>query len=235
MASPASALASAARDRARDLAARTPPPRKGAGTPGAAGGTEARGGSATAFRAPPFMTLRDRLKGDSPAPATRADAAARTPSAAAGRAGAGGDAGAVAVGEAAVLSEAYWARWVTAFGFPPEDKEAVLAELQKCGNISSCGSFAVGAANWVHVQFQSRFDAQRAQALDGRQVSPRLIMGVKPLADDHRACIRASIQGAPAAPARASGRSGAPSAPPVDLPRPSMGLIAKFNEFVLGL
>ena len=186
------------------------------------------------------MTLRDRLKGGSPAPAGAgtAKAAATAKTAAAPHAPGAGpevDAGAVAVGEAAVLSEAYWARWVTAFGFPPEDKEVVLAELQKCGNISSCGSFAAGTANWVHVQFQSRFDAQRAQALDGRQVSSRLIMGVKPLAEDHRAGIRASIQGAPAAPSRASRSACSLPAPPVDLPRPSVGFIAKFNEFVLGL
>lgn len=77
--------------------------------------------------------------------------------------------------------------WVTVYGFPGEELAAVLREFQRCGDILQWGTFGAGAgANFVHIQFQTRYGAQRALLKGGEQLSATLIVGVKPLDPRHR-------------------------------------------------
>ena len=79
---------------------------------------------------------------------------------------------------------------VTVYGFGPEEAALVLRELQLCGTILNYGPFAGGArVNWLHVCFASRHDVQRALLKNGEQLSPTLIIGVKPLDPQQRCCI----------------------------------------------
>ena len=76
------------------------------------------------------------------------------------------------------------------FGFAPEQASLVLRELQQCGTIVNYGPFAGGArVNWLHVCFASKHDAQRALLKNGEQLSPTLIIGVKPLDPQQRCSI----------------------------------------------
>ncbi|EES02290.1 hypothetical protein SORBI_3003G028100 [Sorghum bicolor] len=70
--------------------------------------------------------------------------------------------------------------WVTVFGFPPGDTNMVLREFEKCGIVLR---HVPGPrdANWVHILYQSRHDAQKALAKHGQQLNIVLIIGVKPV------------------------------------------------------
>ena len=84
------------------------------------------------------------------------------------------------------------ARWVTVYGFPPEELPAVLLEFQRCGDVAQWGTFGAGAgANFVHVQYATRYGAPRALLKGGEQLTPALIVGVKPLDPKHRAAVEA--------------------------------------------
>ncbi|KAL4194155.1 hypothetical protein AMTRI_Chr05g57890 [Amborella trichopoda] len=68
--------------------------------------------------------------------------------------------------------------WVTVFGFSPGDTNLVLQEFEKCGIILK---HVPGPrdANWMHILYQNRFDAQKALAKNGMQINGLLIVGVK--------------------------------------------------------
>ncbi|KAL6838785.1 hypothetical protein ACP4OV_031499 [Aristida adscensionis] len=70
--------------------------------------------------------------------------------------------------------------WVTVFGFSPGDTNLVLREFEKCGIVLR---HVPGPrdANWVHILYQSRYDAQKALAKHGQQLNSVLIIGVKPV------------------------------------------------------
>ncbi|CAL4952201.1 unnamed protein product [Urochloa decumbens] len=70
--------------------------------------------------------------------------------------------------------------WVTVFGFLPGDTNLVLREFEKCGIVLR---HVPGPrdANWMHILYQSRHDAQKALAKHGQQVNSVLIIGVKPV------------------------------------------------------
>ncbi|KAG2728988.1 hypothetical protein I3843_01G224600 [Carya illinoinensis] len=70
--------------------------------------------------------------------------------------------------------------WVTIYGFPPADTNLVLREFEKCGVILK---HIPGPrdANWMHVLYQNRFDAQKALSKNGMQINGVLIVGVKTL------------------------------------------------------
>ncbi|KAL9250754.1 Nuclear pore complex protein NUP35-like protein [Drosera capensis] len=69
--------------------------------------------------------------------------------------------------------------WVTVYGFPPADTNLVLREFEKCGVILK---HVPGPrnANWMHILYQNRSDAQRALSKNGMLVDRILIVGVKP-------------------------------------------------------
>lgn len=70
--------------------------------------------------------------------------------------------------------------WVTVYGFSPRDTNLVLREFEKCGVILK---HIPGPrdANWMHVLYQNRYDAQKALGKNGMQLNSVLIVGVKPI------------------------------------------------------
>ncbi|XAR67685.1 hypothetical protein NMG60_11002554 [Bertholletia excelsa] len=70
--------------------------------------------------------------------------------------------------------------WVTVYGFSPGDTNLVLREFEKCGVILK---HVPGPrdANWMHILFQNRSDAQKALSKNGMQINGVLIVGVKPV------------------------------------------------------
>ncbi|KAL8153150.1 hypothetical protein V2J09_010910 [Rumex salicifolius] len=70
--------------------------------------------------------------------------------------------------------------WVTVYGFSPGDTNMVLREFEKCGVILHHVP-GPRSANWMHILFQNRSDAQKALSKDGKQMNGVLIVGVKPV------------------------------------------------------
>ncbi|KAI3671588.1 hypothetical protein L1987_87327 [Smallanthus sonchifolius] len=70
--------------------------------------------------------------------------------------------------------------WVTVYGFSPADTNLVLREFEICGVILR---HVLGPrdSNWMHILYQSRFDAQKALSKNGMQLNGALIIGVKPV------------------------------------------------------
>ncbi|KAJ0964810.1 hypothetical protein J5N97_025948 [Dioscorea zingiberensis] len=70
--------------------------------------------------------------------------------------------------------------WITVFGFSPVDTNLVLREFEKCGLILKHIPGPRGS-NWMHILYQSGYDAQKALKKDGIQINSVLIIGVKPV------------------------------------------------------
>ncbi|GAB4842287.1 Nucleoporin nup35 [Ancistrocladus abbreviatus] len=70
--------------------------------------------------------------------------------------------------------------WVTVYGFSLVDTNLVLREFEKCGVILK---HIPGPrnANWMHILYQNRSDAQKALSKNGMQLNGVLIVGVKPV------------------------------------------------------
>ncbi|XP_052175637.1 nuclear pore complex protein NUP35 [Diospyros lotus] len=70
--------------------------------------------------------------------------------------------------------------WVTVYGFSPGDTNLVLREFEKCGVILK---HIPGPrdANWMHILYQNRSDANKALSKNGMQINGVLIVGVKPV------------------------------------------------------
>ncbi|KAI3967624.1 hypothetical protein MKW92_003499 [Papaver armeniacum] len=64
--------------------------------------------------------------------------------------------------------------WVTVYG----DIKSVLSEFEKCGWILEHVEGS-DAANWVHILYQNRSDAQIALSKNGMQMNKDVILGVK--------------------------------------------------------
>ncbi|XP_042456700.1 nuclear pore complex protein NUP35-like [Zingiber officinale] len=69
-------------------------------------------------------------------------------------------------------------QWVTVYGFSLGDTNLVLREFEKCGVILK-HILGPRDANWVHILYQSQYDARKALAKDGLQLNNVLIIGVK--------------------------------------------------------
>ncbi|CAG9464382.1 unnamed protein product [Pedinophyceae sp. YPF-701] len=83
--------------------------------------------------------------------------------------------------------------WVTVFGFLAYDAKTVVAEMRRCGDILQHGQYGREGANYMHMQFASPEDVRRALALDGQQITPSLIIGVKPIDPRHKEDVLAYI------------------------------------------
>ncbi|KAK4427949.1 Nuclear pore complex protein [Sesamum alatum] len=70
--------------------------------------------------------------------------------------------------------------WVTVYGFSLADTNLVLREFEKCGVILK---HVPGPrdANWMHILYQNRSDAQKALSKNGMCINGVLIIGVKPV------------------------------------------------------
>jgi nuclear pore complex protein Nup53 len=81
---------------------------------------------------------------------------------------------------------------VTVYGFTPADLPLILQEFQKCGDILQWGTFGSSPqSNFVHIQYQNTYSAQRALLRTNEQLSSSLIVGVKPLDPMHKQLIEA--------------------------------------------
>ncbi|KAG8481892.1 hypothetical protein CXB51_026683 [Gossypium anomalum] len=70
--------------------------------------------------------------------------------------------------------------WVTVYGFSPADTNLVLREFEKCGVMLK---HVPGPrdANWIHILYSKRSEAQRALGRNGMQINGVLMVGVKPV------------------------------------------------------
>ncbi|XVF24924.1 hypothetical protein REPUB_Repub13aG0169500 [Reevesia pubescens] len=82
--------------------------------------------------------------------------------------------------------------WVTVYGFSPADTNFVLREFEKCGVILK---HVPGPrdANWLHILYQKRSDAQRALSKNGVQINGVLLVGVKPVDPMQREALNGSL------------------------------------------
>ncbi|XP_010545674.1 PREDICTED: nuclear pore complex protein NUP35 [Tarenaya hassleriana] len=70
--------------------------------------------------------------------------------------------------------------WVTVYGFSPGDTNLVLREFEKCGMILKHVPGPKNA-NWMHILYQNRSDAQKALSKNGMMINGVVIVGVKPV------------------------------------------------------
>ncbi|KAJ6804992.1 putative nuclear pore complex protein NUP35 [Iris pallida] len=84
--------------------------------------------------------------------------------------------------------------WVTVYGFFPGDTNLVLREFEKCGVILK---HIPGPrdANWMHILYQNRYDAQKALGKNGMQLNSALIVGVKPVDPVQRQYLNEKLNG----------------------------------------
>jgi len=71
-------------------------------------------------------------------------------------------------------------RWVTVFGFSVDNSSFVLRQFQKYGNIVR---YVPGEGNWIHIQYETKFQAQKALTKNGKILDRRLMVGVSPCLD----------------------------------------------------
>ncbi|XP_069011230.1 nucleoporin NUP35 isoform X2 [Embiotoca jacksoni] len=71
--------------------------------------------------------------------------------------------------------------WVTVFGFPPASASYILLQFAQYGNILKHTMASPG--NWMHLQYQSRLQARKAQSKDGKVFGDSIMVGVKPCID----------------------------------------------------
>eukprot|EP00193_Tetraselmis_chui_P012495 CAMPEP_0177785450 /NCGR_PEP_ID=MMETSP0491_2-20121128/20327_1 /TAXON_ID=63592 /ORGANISM="Tetraselmis chuii, Strain PLY429" /LENGTH=275 /DNA_ID=CAMNT_0019306457 /DNA_START=279 /DNA_END=1106 /DNA_ORIENTATION=+ len=132
--------------------------------------------------------------------------------------------------------------WVTVFGFEQVDLPLVLREFQKCGDVVRFDNFAQGTSvNWVHLQYQTKYGAQRALLKNGEQLSSHIIVGVKPLDQRHRQALSQQAdflleppksRPGPVMPARAHRIGTAPSAP---VPQADHSVWTRVCEVIFGM
>jgi nuclear pore complex protein Nup53 len=133
--------------------------------------------------------------------------------------------------------------WVTVFGFAPDDLPLVLQEFQRCGDILQWGTFGASPqSNFMHLQYQNKYGAQRALLKAGEQLSSSLIIGVKQLEPKHRALVQAWATGADGSPGPRMKSATGPVRPyRVELPQAqvlpqrSRSWYQKVGEYVFGL
>lgn len=131
--------------------------------------------------------------------------------------------------------------WVTVFGFSTDDLALVLREFQRCGDILQWGTFGASTqSNFIHIQYQTKYAAQRALLRNGEQLSSTLIIGVKQLEQRHREHVE-TYGSSSSSPGPKSITQGPVRPYRVDvtqaqaLPHRSRTLVQKLSEFVLGI
>jgi len=71
--------------------------------------------------------------------------------------------------------------WVTVFGFPSSAVSYILQEFSLYGNILE--HKISGCNNWVHIHYQSRIQAKKALAKNGKIFAGNMMIGVQPCID----------------------------------------------------
>eukprot|EP00744_Colponema_vietnamica_P014349 GILI01020083.1.p1 GENE.GILI01020083.1~~GILI01020083.1.p1 ORF type:complete len:220 (-),score=54.71 GILI01020083.1:372-989(-) len=72
-------------------------------------------------------------------------------------------------------------RWVTVFGFPPSCVSLILNRFQIHGEITNHVS---GNGNWIHIQYASSVQAQKALQWNGKSFNGVLMVGVTRCAEE---------------------------------------------------
>ncbi len=85
-------------------------------------------------------------------------------------------------------------RWVTVYGFQQSDRDLILRELQECGEVISCRSGGT-ERNFMHIQFASKGEAQKALGKNGKQVSTNLMIGIAPISSQHASTLQSGAGG----------------------------------------
>lgn len=122
--------------------------------------------------------------------------------------------------------------WITVFGFPPSAASMVLAHLSHCGTILDKQYPTQG--NWAHVRFSTRVEKARAISLNGRQLTPGIMVGVISCKDPPH--VQQSPNTTFASERRhTTARPLCPTAvPTVAVPQRTNGIVAKAMELVFG-
>jgi len=66
---------------------------------------------------------------------------------------------------------------VTVFGFPISSTNLIFREFQKYGQIIQ---YKIGQGNWIHIQYQTKLQAQKALSKNGTIIDQGLMIGVIP-------------------------------------------------------
>jgi len=74
-------------------------------------------------------------------------------------------------------------RWVTVFGFQPSRLDQILDQFQRYGNIVV---YIAENGNWVHLQYETVLQAQKAQSKNGKLISEGMMIGVIPYRDQNQ-------------------------------------------------
>lgn len=132
--------------------------------------------------------------------------------------------------------------WVTIYGFTPDDLPLVLREFQRCGDILQWGTFGASPqSNFMHIQYQNKYGAQRALLRSGEQLSSSLIIGVKQLEPRHKALVQSWGTGVDSSPGPRVQPTGPVRPYKVDVPQAqvlpyrSRHWYQKVGEYVFGL
>jgi hypothetical protein len=133
-------------------------------------------------------------------------------------------------------------RWVTVYGFQQSDRDLILRELQECGDILSCRNGGTERANFMHIQFQSKGEAQKALSKNGKQISKNLIMGTAPISQKHCSSLLQTQTGAGGASVlsqascpKQQALMGAPNGGIDAMPQPVNTFWSKVNEYIFGI
>jgi hypothetical protein len=79
-------------------------------------------------------------------------------------------------GESIRLDEKLDETWITVFGFPPSATSYILQEFANYGQIINHVPSTQG--NWLHIQYQSKLQAQKALSKNGKILANSLMIGV---------------------------------------------------------
>jgi len=121
-------------------------------------------------------------------------------------------------------------RWITVFGFPVGSTQNVLKHFAKYGDILQHRTHVEG--NWLHIQYQTRLQAQRALAKNGL-ILDSLMIGVVPYKEQQATKI---VQNQPFKfRPSSSGTYAVESVIPQTAPAPQSSLWSKFSEYILGV
>jgi len=74
-------------------------------------------------------------------------------------------------------------RWVTVFGYKPEVQALVRQFLSEQGEITKVSQNVPTDANWLHVQFKTKQEAQRALLRNPTKLGESTIIGIIPCTD----------------------------------------------------
>jgi len=110
-------------------------------------------------------------------------------------------------------------KWVTVFGFPPSTVSYILRQFQNYGDILQ---YKTEGSNFMHIQFQTKLQAQKALGKNGKDFGRNLKIGVIPYTPPETEEISTKI-------------TRSTNITPLKLPKQSNSIWFKISEALLGL